>query len=177
MGTHGEKGTRFFTMMGGNDLPIDSETFLNGATTSSAIMARYKNITAKNFSISKDITDSISAIATTDKEGEINNINTLKSLLNMRANDSMFAEGAPEDFMKSLVATLGIDSQQAKMYNENQTAIVSQIVGRRTSESGVSLNEEMTNMVRFQQAYRASAKMIQTMSEVYNTLINKLGLS
>jgi flagellar hook-associated protein 1 FlgK len=32
----------------------------------------------------------------------------------------------------------------------------------------------MTNMIKFQQAYNASAKMIQTMGEIYDTLINKL---
>jgi len=38
------------------------------------------------------------------------------------------------------------------------------------------MNEEMTNMVKFQQAYNASAKMIQTISEIYNTLINRMFL-
>jgi flagellar hook-associated protein 1 FlgK len=51
---------------------------------------------------------------------------------------------------------------------------VNQIVNRRLSDSGVSIDEEMANLVKFQQAYSASAKMIQTMNEVYETLINKL---
>jgi flagellar hook-associated protein 1 FlgK len=76
--------------------------------------------------------------------------------------------------MKSLVATLGIDSQQAENYGDNQKIVVNQIVNRRLSDSGVSIDEEMTNLIKFQQAYSASAKMIQTMSEVYDTLINRL---
>ena len=86
----------------------------------------------------------------------------------------MFAEGAPEDFMKSLVATLGIDTEQAYNYENNQRVVVDQIFNRRLSESGVSLDEEMANLVKFQHAYNAAAKMIQTMSEIYDTLVNKL---
>ena len=86
----------------------------------------------------------------------------------------MFAEGGPEDFMKSLVATLGVDAEQAANYESNRQIIVNQIVNRRLSDSGVSIDEEMANLVKFQQAYSASAKMIQTMNEVYETLINKL---
>lgn len=86
----------------------------------------------------------------------------------------MFSEGAPEDFMKSLVATLGIDSQQARNYSMNQKAVVNQIINRRLSNSGVSMDEEMANLVKFQHAYNAAAKMIQTMNEVYDTLINRL---
>ena len=51
-----------------------------------------------------------------------------------------------------------------------------QIENRRTADSGVSLDEEMANMVRYQHAYNASARMIVTMSEIYDTLINKLGV-
>jgi flagellar hook-associated protein 1 FlgK len=86
----------------------------------------------------------------------------------------MFSEGAPEDFMKSIITTMGVDAQQADNYSFNQMAIINQIVKNRISVSGVSLNEEMTNLVKFQQAYKASAKMIQTMGEVYDTLINRL---
>ena len=88
----------------------------------------------------------------------------------------MFMEGAPEDFMKSLVATLGIDSQQSVRISDNQQVIVKQIENRRLSDSGVSIDEEMANLIKFQHAYNASAKMITTMAEVYDTLINRLGL-
>lgn len=175
-GKDGSTGVRFFTMLGVNDLPVSNTTFLGGAATPAAVMSRYQNITAKNFAVSFDIMSNFNAIAASDTTGQVGNINTLNSLLGMRHNKQMFSEGAPEDFMKSLVATLGIDSQQAKRFNTNQKTIVNQISNRRLSDSGVSLDEEMTNMVKFQHAYNASAKMIQTMSEVYDTLINKLGV-
>ena len=168
---------RFFTMKGIGDVPLSSASFLAGAadpTNPEQIYNLYSNITAKNFTVGFDIIDDPNKIAASDAIGEAGNINALNSLLALRHNPDMFSEGAPEDFMKSLVATLGIDSQQANNYQANQQVIVTQITNRRLSDSGVSIDEEMTNLVKFQQAYNASAKMIQTMGEIYDTLINKL---
>ena len=173
-GLTGSTGTRFFTLKGINGQEVDSATFLGGAATAAAIYARYANITAKNFSVGSDVMTDYNTIAVSDVTGEVGNINVLNSILDMRHNPDMFAEGAPEDYMKSLVATMGIDNQQAQRYEANQNIIVKQIENRRLSDSGVSMDEEMANMVKFQHAYNASAKMIQTMSEIYDTLINKL---
>jgi flagellar hook-associated protein 1 FlgK len=167
-------GYRFFTTKATDDLPISSAAFTGGSSVPATIYACYENITAKNFAVSSDIINDYNKIATSDVTGQAGNITALNSIMGMRHNADMFSEGAPEDFMKSLVATLGIDAQQAQNYQANQQVIVTQITNRRTSDSGVSIDEEMTNLVKFQQAYNASAKMIQTMGEIYDTLINKL---
>ncbi len=167
-------GYRFFTMKGIGGLPVSNTTFLNGAAAPADIYALYKNVTAKSFTVSSDIINNTNLIAASGTAFEAGNIEALGSILQMRHNRDMFSEGAPEDFMKSLVAALGIDSQKAKNYQSNQQVIVTQITNRRLSDSGVSIDEEMTNLVKFQQAYNASAKMIQTMGEIYDTLINRL---
>lgn len=178
---------RFFTMFGDGDRPISSDKLVDGltlstppavptATENDQIVERYNRITAKNFTVGSDVMDDTNKIATSDTPGENGNINVLNKIMGIRSNQSLFKEGAPEDFMKSLVAGLGIDTQQAERLSKGQTAIVQQVDNRRMSISGVELNEEMTNMVRFQQAYNAAAKMITTMSEVYDTLINRLGV-
>lgn len=170
-------GLRFFTMFGEGDIPISSDELIDGAVGMDAIKAQYQNITAKNFTVGLDVMSNPNAIATTNVPGENGNIDVLNELLKIRSNASLFTEGAPEDYMKSLVATLGIDSQQAKTFSSSQKTIVKQIDNRRMSVSGVQLNEELADMVRFQQSYKASAKMINTMNEVYDTLINRLGVS
>ncbi len=170
-------GIRFFTMTGESRLPVSSADFLSGAADPNdpaQVYDMYEKITAKNFSISSDILNDYNLIATSDITGEAGNIEILNKLLGFRKDTDMFSEGAPEDFMKSLIATLGIDAEQAGNYSDNQQIVVNQIINRRLSDSGVSIDEEMTNLVKFQQAYSAAAKMIQTMSEIYDTLINKL---
>lgn len=166
-------GIRFFTIMGETGENLSTADFIALGKDFDEI---YSNMTAKNFCISKDILEDYNAIAASDAEGETGNIRVLNSLIAMRHNVRMFTEGAPEDFMKSLVTTLGVDSQQAVRYTGNMEAIVDQIVSQRSSVSGVSIDEEMANMVRYQHIYNASAKMIQTFSELYDVLINRLGV-
>lgn len=167
-------GYRFFTILDGSGDPISNNDFLalNGAT----VVDKYSNITAKNIAVSEDIMNNVDLIAASDVEGQNGNIENLNSILSMRHDSQMFAEGAPEDFMKSLISTLGVDSQQAQVLSSNQDAIVKQLENRRLSDSGVSIDEEMANLVKFQHAYNASAKMITTWAEVYDTLINRLGV-
>lgn len=169
-------GTRFFTMLGEENKPVSSTDFVAGGVTVEEIAARYKNITAKNFSVSKDILDDFNKIATSDTVGEQGNTVIINKLIEFRTNKEMFAEGAPEDFMKSVVTSLGIDSQQAIRFSANQRAIIRQIENRILSESGVSIDEEMANLIKHQQAYGAAAQMINTMAEIYDVLINRVGV-
>ncbi len=60
--------------------------------------------------------------------------------------------------------------------NENQSAIMDNIKQKRESESGVSIDEEMSNMVKFQHSYNAAARMITTIDAIYDVTINRLGL-
>ncbi len=169
---------RFFTILGASKTSLTSDEFIDDAETDVVdIVGQYDTMTAKNFAVSLDVLNTPSLISISDAGGEVGNINVLNQLLEYREDANMFAEGKPEDFVKSLVATLGIDSQQAVTLSDIQDTIVKQLDNRRLSESGVSLNEEMANLVKFQHAYNAAAKMITTMGEIYNTLINKLGIS
>ncbi len=165
-------GVRFFTITGDDGNPIDSTTFINGKTTMSDITSEYDNITAKNFAVSEDIMNDLNTISTGNAPGEVGNIENLNSIIKMRHNVYMFEEGAPEDYIKAAVAGLGIDGQQAERLTSIQNVIIKQIENRRLSDSGVSIDEEMTNLVKFQHAYNASAKMIVTIGELYDTLLN-----
>ena len=88
----------------------------------------------------------------------------------------MFNEGSPEDYIKTIISCMGVDGQLASHYLDNQTVLTKQIDNRRESISGVSVNEEMGNLVRYQHAYKAAAKMIQTYSEILDILVNRLGI-
>ena len=130
-----------------NGKELSTAGFLDGASDPAGIYDAYEEITAKNFCVSADILGDYNLIAASDTQYEAGNIEVLNVLLSFRRNSDMFSEGAPEDFMKSLVTTLGIDSQQARNFSMNQKAVVNQIENRRLSNSGVSMDEEMANLV------------------------------
>jgi flagellar hook-associated protein 1 FlgK len=57
----------------------------------------------------------------------------------------------------------------------NAEALLKSVDDRRQGTSGVSLDEEMTNLVRFQRGYQASARAMSTLDEMLDVLINRTG--
>lgn len=104
------------------------------------------------------------------------NTNAL-NLIALRDHGNTGLDGATfDDFTRSLISNLGVDAQQANMMQRNQDTMVKQVDLNRQSVSGVSLDEEMTNMVKYQKSYAASARMITAMDELLDTLINRMGV-
>jgi len=80
------------------------------------------------------------------------------------------------DYYASLVGRIGTAASQASEMSSNQQLVVDQLNNRVQQVSGVSLDEEATNMIEYQHAYQAAARVITTMDEMLNTLINGTGL-
>ena len=78
------------------------------------------------------------------------------------------------DFYSSIVTQIALDSGAARVNADNQEAIQLQLSIRRESNSGVSIDEEMINLIKFQQAFNASARIITTVEEMLNSLISKM---
>lgn len=77
-----------------------------------------------------------------------------------------------EEYFESLVSDIGIKSEQAARIKTNQERLIANLEDVRQSQIGVSLDEEMTNLIRFEQGYNAAAKYIQTVNQMLDTLIN-----
>lgn len=80
----------------------------------------------------------------------------------------------PEAFYNSLIAKLGTESRTAEDATQRQTDNLTSLKNLRQSIMGVSLDEEMANMVQFQHAYNASARTINTMDQMLDVIINRL---
>ena len=74
-----------------------------------------------------------------------------------------------------LVTTIGSDSADAGRALSNANVLVSSLTSRRDSLSGVSLDEEMTNLIRFQQGYAAAARALTTVDDAIELLITRTG--
>ncbi|GMA51301.1 hypothetical protein GCM10025857_26580 [Alicyclobacillus contaminans] len=82
--------------------------------------------------------------------------------------------GTLDSFLQAVVGQLGIQGQQANQQVSNQQALVQQIDTQRQSVAGVSIDEEMSNIIQYQQAYNASAKVVSTINDLLNTLIENV---
>ncbi len=101
--------------------------------------------------------------------------NALK-LIETRHNLDMYDWGSPDDFLMSLVSNLGVDAQDAKRVLKNQETLVKDFTVDRDSIMGVSLDEEVAAMMKFQTAYQANARMVNVFDEMLDLVVNRLGL-
>ena len=79
-------------------------------------------------------------------------------------------------YYESLVSSLGVEARQARSFNENFELMSQQIDNQRQSVQGVSLDEEMANLVKSQHAFDAASRVITVMDEALDTLISKMGI-
>ena len=79
-----------------------------------------------------------------------------------------------DDYFKTLVADLAVKGDQSTRNYENQKSLVASLETRRQSEIGVSLDEEMTDMIKYQQSYTAAAKYINTIDEMLTSIMQLL---
>lgn len=76
------------------------------------------------------------------------------------------------EYYNSTINILGLESEEATAMRENQELFLQQLEQKLESTSGVSLDEEMTNMLQQQRAFEAAAKLVNTVDEMFVTLIN-----
>ena len=79
-----------------------------------------------------------------------------------------------DDYLHMLVGSVGIKSQSIQRESEYKGVIVNELQAIRDNFSGVSIDEEMTNIIKYQHAYSAAAKLITTAEEMLETLLNTI---
>lgn len=84
--------------------------------------------------------------------------------------------GTVQTFYQGLIGKLGVDGQQAKRMKANAETLAQSVENNRQSVSSVSLDEEMTNMIKFQHAYNAAARNITAIDEMLDKIINGMGV-
>lgn len=83
--------------------------------------------------------------------------------------------GSIDTTYAGLVRQIGSDVQTANSTNTTATSVLNSIASQRASVSGVSMDEEMASLIRFQRGYQAAARALTTMDDILNTLINSTG--
>ncbi|OAH54604.1 flagellar biosynthesis protein FlgK [Domibacillus aminovorans] len=85
--------------------------------------------------------------------------------------------GSLNSFYEGVIGRLGVDSQQASRMERNVNVLLGAVQTNRDSVSSVSLDEEMTNLIKFQHAYNGAARMITIVDEVLDKIINGMGVA
>jgi flagellar hook-associated protein 1 FlgK len=88
---------------------------------------------------------------------------------------SQLAGGTADQSYATFVSKVGSDTAAAQGTQTTGASLLNAINGQRQSVSGVSLDEEMTNLITFQRAYQASARVMNAIDTTLDTLINQVG--
>jgi flagellar hook-associated protein 1 FlgK len=111
----------------------------------------------------------IAASATVNRDGQN------ASLMNaIKDNSTLMAGGTAtiDNYYQTLVARVGNDVASSQRGLDQQTYVLNQIESQWEAVSGVSIDEEMLNMIKYQAGYNAAARLIGTLNEMMDTLIN-----
>lgn len=185
-GLDGKNGRAFFTV-GGVGTPTDAniEYDANGKIIPGVYVAGVLNtgthdefwkINASNIKIAAELENPNNIAASKEKDLLPKDGSIMLDIIELRHKTGMFKDGKPEDFIKSLIGTLGVDAEEADRNALNQGILLHEIENRRQSISGVSQDEELADMVKFQHAYNASARMMTTIDEMLDIVINRIGI-
>lgn len=133
-------------------------------------------VSASNIAVSSQIEDDINLIAAslTGERGDNQNalaILELRNSLLMSRNTATITE-----YYQSMIGEVGVDAGKASSLRSNLELLTAQVDNARMSVQGVSLNEEMTQMIKFQHAFDAAARIITTMDQALDTVINGMGV-
>lgn len=141
-----------------NDNDIDGNG--DGKRALAIAQLRDKLINVQNIDSDTSRSDFITALYADD-----NGVGTVQN-----SSSGMTMEG----YFKDTVDRLAVQEQQAKRVVSNQTTLLQNFQLSRASVSGVSIDEEMTNLIQFQHAYQANAKVISTVDQLLDVVINGL---
>jgi flagellar hook-associated protein 1 FlgK len=139
--------------------------------------ASYYWLTAESFTVNENIMANPSNIAAaSDIINGVSNADIADKLLQLKSDVTMFNQGDPAAFLQTLVGEIGVDTSAALEFAKSQQNIVSTVTNQRLSVAGVDIDEEAMNLAKYQEAYSLSAKVISVMNEIYDKLINEMGV-
>ncbi|MBN4077831.1 flagellar hook-associated protein FlgK [Nitrospina gracilis] len=161
-----------FNLAGGFAIAISA-----GAAVGDKFKLSISEDAAQTFSVSSEVASNSNKIAaglnSGSDGGNILNLIDLQSKLTFDGITHISGGSGAftfDEFYSSMVSNLGIQSFSTQATFSQQEGILLQLNNRRQSISGVSLDEEFINMIKFQQAFNAAARMISIIDELLDTV-------
>ncbi len=150
---------------------VDRETDVSGAVTAEY----YDRITAGNFAVSSDISASVWNIAGSS-------VRVYSEGITMASGNSEVAQALYDtlggnkyyDGLNTVVGHLSITLDANRNLLDAREALINSVDTQRTSISGVSIDEETANLIVYQQTYKACSRVISTIDEMLDVLMNML---
>lgn len=180
---NGDK-TDYYSFLTGTDTVTGEEfTFdgldVNGVAGTGSNVDSYYKLTASNICVAGICVKDPTLLATTEDitgTGGVDAYDLIEELAKLKSDVVLYRGGTADGFLKCMISDISIDAQESKIFNQNYANIANTIENQRMSISGVDEDEEALDLIKFQNAYNLSSKMISVMAEVYDRLILETGV-
>ena len=143
----------------------------------------YYKLTASSIQIASAVKKSPNLFSTTinktyngNKDLGYDTYDIMQQMLDLEDKTTLYKDGTGDKFLQRIYADVTVDTQECTQFTKNYKSIQSSIDTQRQSVSGVDKDEEAMNLVKFQNAYNLSAKVISTLAEMYDQLILNTGV-
>ena len=137
----------------------------------------YYVLTGGNFTVNDTLLDNSDRLATkadiTEGEAEFENLKKLKEMFDKK---KIFRGATSGEFLTKVLADISLNKANSQTLEDTYTSLQNTINNQRLSDAGVDEDEEAANLVKFQNTYTLSSKMIQTLTEIYDRLILQTGV-
>ena len=151
-----------------SDVVLDSKSINQGESLSFDVTTEeFDNSGDEDFDLTPKESGTVN-IGLENNSGSGDNANFLAEVFD----DSEVMDGTSvQGFFRNIVSTAGAETQRANEMSNNQDQVLKQLNSLDRSMSGVSLDEEMANLIKYQQSYNAAAKYISKTDELLQTLM------
>ncbi len=141
---------------------------------------KYQN-SLYNFKLNSPIMQSLDTIAAAGDDGlgfpGPGDNRTALAIADLKNDTAAIFQTTFSEYFQATVATLGSTAQNAERSLNSQKLVMEQLDARRQEISGVNLDEEAVNLIRYQRAFEACARAITTVDEILDLIANRLGTS
>ena len=150
----------------------------NRADTISSSSDGYHQLTSFNIKVNdKSIKDPAYFATTKDITNGADAYDLVDEMMKLQKDVEMFRGDNASAFLETLLSDIAVDTEKTKVFQKNYFNMDTVISNQRMSVSGVDEDEEALNLVKFQNAYNLSAKVISVLSQIYDKLINETGVT
>lgn len=152
---------------------LDGSTGLDFFTTVDSTQP----LSITNIQVNPDLVDDPDKVAASASGDEGDNT-IAENIYDLSSEDCFTFNGLSmdtTDFYQTLISWVGTAGSNAESNYETQTELVEQVDAQRQAVSSISIDEEMENLIKYQNAYAASAKVLSTVDQLIGDLMDNIG--
>ncbi len=131
---------------------------------------------AQSIAVDPAILSDVSNIAASSTSGAVGNGNVARSIANLE--NAKFMDGGAstaESYHQTTITQIAQAAQQADADARHRESVITQLSAQRQRVSGINVDEELINLIRFQRAFETNARMLTVVDSMMDTVINRMG--